>query len=221
MRGFLSKVGAAALVCFSFLAGVPSTQAGDSYSYLANPTGFAADTSNPLDGVGDTAGPLGLALDMFRNASDASSSAVQDRRAILEVYLPSLPGGLALAAATLEFEVYTYNSLQPVSIFLYGGDGLITPADYGRTDLLAFSGVIDDPTPYIDVTSEVQTILNSGSQWVGVLIGMTAEDQAFSIYNTGYGPIEPSLKIKVVPEPATLTLAGLLVLLTFARRRRS
>jgi hypothetical protein len=205
----------------SLVLGAASTaKGGDLFLYPANPTGLVADTSNPLDGIGDSAGPGTVTLGTLLNANDPTPT---DRRAALEVYLPTTPGGLPLAHALLEFEVHSYNSQHPVNIFLYGGDGLITPADYGRTANLVFSGALTDPLPEIDVTSALQGILNSGNPWVGVLIGATAEDQTFAIYNTGAGAgaTEPRLKLKVLPEPATLALVGILSLLVMTPRRRS
>ncbi len=187
--------------------------------YPGSPSGYASDTSNPLDGVGDAAGPKGLAIEMFFNGVDADPGAVGDRRGVFEVDLSSLVGQ-ELASALLEFEVYSSNTAHPVNIYLYGGDGLITAADYGRTANLVFSGVLDDPTPVFSLTPEVQAILDGGNPWVGVLIGMTVEDQTLAIYNTGYGATDPRFNIKVVPEPATLVLAGLISLFAVARRRR-
>lgn len=185
--------------------------------YNASATGFASDTSDPLDGVGDAAGTKANPIEMLLNASDADSGALVDRRAAFETDLTALLAQLPVSAA-IEFEVFTYNTEHPVSIYLYAGDGLITAADYGRTDELVFSGVLDDPTPAIDVTSQVRALLEGGNAWIGVLIGLTNEDQTLAIYNTGYGGTDPRLNTKV-PEPGMLALTGILALLAISRRR--
>jgi len=207
--GFLSVfVGAMAML---------AADRASAHIYIASATGHASDLSNPADGVGDAAGPAGDFINMILNQSDANPQAIMDRRGVFEIDGSTIRDHFT-NGAFLQFDVFGANSPFPVDIYLYAGDGVVGSDDYSRTENLAFSGILVDDTPLIDVTSEVDALLDGNQTWIGVLIAMTHEDQTLVIDNVDGHGIDPSITTKAVPEPSTLLLFGLLGL-GIARRR--
>lgn len=195
-----------------------SAEPASARTYVAAATGYASDQSNPRDGIGDIAGPTGNLIDMVLNGTDADPQAITDRRGVFEIDGATITDHLT-SGAFLQFDVFGSISADPINIFLYAGDGLVTSEDYGRTDHLAFSAVLANDTPFINVTTQVQEILAGGDTWIGVLVAMTHEDQTLSIDDVDGHGIDPSITTKGVPEPVTLTLLGALSLAAFGRRR--
>lgn len=173
--------------------------------YIASATGHASDTSSPLNGSGDTAAAGGDLLQMILNAQDANASAVVDRRGVFEIDGTTITDHLT-ERAFLQFDVVGANSPYLVNIFLFAGNGTVSPEDYSRSENLAFSGVLVDDNPFIDVTTQVEQIIDGGNTWIGVLIAMTHEDQTLAIDNVDGRGIDPSITTKGVPEPTTLAL---------------
>jgi len=204
------------VVCAGALT-VGMSQPASAGTYVASATGRVSDDSNPLDGIGDTASGVGDLIRLMQNANDTDPQMIVDRRGVFEIDATDV-GVHFTEHAFVQFDVFGSNSPFPVNIYLFSGDGVVSAADYGRTEHPVFSGVLVDDEPLIDVTPQLRQLLDEGSDWIGVLIAMSTEDQALVIDNIDGHGIEPSITTKTVPEPATLVLLAAFPLSVLLRR---
>ena len=159
-------------------------------------TGKAVDSSSPLDGVAELAGPAIVTIDLELNASDRDPLRIREERGIIEFDMTRFAGSW-LQSAVLELEV-SGPAPGEVRIFAYGGDGMVTRADYEETSDLAAVTVLSVGSESIDVTTSVQALLHAGQEVAGFLIALTSEDQRIFIHDAGFAP-EPRLFIEPRP----------------------
>lgn len=154
-------------------------------------TGKAIDSSEPLDGLAEFAGPTTSTIDLELNG--LAPGTLREDRGILEFDVSSFAGSV-LDSALLEFEVFGPVS-GTIDVFAYGGDGIIAIADFQETSVLAASTALTARSVSIDVKAPVQTLLDRGVSIAGFLIALTEEDQMLSLHNVGFPP-EPRLLLK-------------------------
>ena len=135
-------------------------------------------------------------------------------------------GGISLQSAFFDGLIQTNNSFdtgpRQIGVEIYGADGIIKTTDFSLSGVLA-EQIVHNPslastTPFhIDLTDEIQSLLNAGQTMIGVRL-TPLNDQAASVI---VGSDLPTLAISV-PEPSTVAViaAGLLPPL-LRRRRRS
>lgn len=140
-------------------------------------------------------------------------------RSAIEFDLQSLPSTSIVQSATLIIE-YNGASVGPENTLQfngYVGNGAIDLSDYEQINqigpLLNSFGPGDGTLFYkIAYGPFVQSILDVGDRFVGVMIQNTILNQTYLT--------NPRLAITYVPEPTTLALAGLALAATLFRRRR-
>jgi MYXO-CTERM domain-containing protein len=149
------------------------------------------------------------------------------RRAVLEFPTNAIPAGATILSATFSGRV-SLLSFPPdpqVQLHGYAGDGILQATDAtmpfnqvgvspGSPDL----GVVEIP---IDIAF-VQSLVGTGSH-VGLYTFGAVEGSQYSINSVEFAQLTsteaPALTIEYIPEPATLGLVGLGLLLGGRRRR--
>ena len=145
---------------------------------------------------------------------------------VLEFDLSSLAAGTIVVSATLE--LFTASSDQNPQftgqqlLRGYVGDGIITPADTGGSNLRFFSQsqVVGQPND-LDVTSFIQGLPEGSIAGFSLDGSFPTAGPPYEYYSSEAAnpDLHPRLILEVVPEPASLTLAGVgLIAMLLARR---
>ncbi len=173
---------------------------------------LAAKAENTGSGwvVTSSSGTFGVGISQFTSVQ---------RRGLLEYSLAGIPDTADVLSASLQINIYFYNNppLANVQLNGYIGDGNLSVADVtvplndiGRTGAISSLGT---RTVALDA-AYIESVLAAGHNWLGVMA-----HQLVASGSTGYtaGNGYPQLAIEYVPEPATLVL-GLLMILLLRRR---
>ena len=148
------------------------------------------------------------------------------QKPVLEFDLSSLAAGTIVVSATLE--LFTASSDQNPQftgqqlLRGYVGDGIITPADTGGSNLRFFSQsqVVGQPND-LDVTSFIQGLPEGSIAGFSLDGSFPTAGPPYEYYSSEAAnpDLHPRLILEVVPEPASLTLAGVgLIAMLLARR---
>lgn len=216
-----------------FLSNVPA----QAFIYVdVNKDGYIDDFTNsqavPPDGVPDRISDTNALLAGRGEFFDEFNAFNVDSRAIMTFDLSAYSGQTLTSAYLTGYGTRVDNkgSLDPITgqFYLYSGDGLVGLDDFNAAaDLVGNSSFQADPQGFnlapfqIDVTSGLQTFLNSGNSFaefrvqsasptVFINAGETDPSSGFSTDPRWGGP-KLALEFDsnpVVPEPSTLLLLG-------------
>jgi hypothetical protein len=148
------------------------------------------------------------------------NQSIEDRT-VIEFDLRGLSAGVAAAELDLELR-----NLGPVpgaiDVFTFAGTGTVTPDLFNAGTLFTSFGTdqVGLESVAVDVTAAVQAAVAAGDSFLGFRLSTTTSDRYF--LGPPYTPAGPALDVTAVPEPSSLTLAGLgaLGLLIYSWRRR-
>ena len=148
------------------------------------------------------------------------------QKPVLEFDLSSLATGTIVVSATLELFTATPDQNPQFAgqqiLRGYVGDGIITPADTGGSNLRFFSQsqVVGQPND-LDVTSFIQGLPEGSIAGFSLDGSFPTAGPPYEYYSSEAAnpDLHPRLILEVVPEPASLTLASVgLVAMLLARR---
>src|SRR5262249_3427879 len=138
--------------------------------------------------------------DVF-NQSDAVD------QTIIDFALSGIPQGTQISSATLSFFIQTQHngiSQQPLSVFMFSGESAIQATDWNKGTLFAIFGDTYGLQSW-DLTSAVQSAINSGTSFLDLRIA-TTDPQSVTIIDPSWQSPRLSLNIVAVPEPETAKL---------------
>ncbi len=176
----------------AFVAG--STRATD-----ITPSVRASIHDTPIDGLGDAFNPIP------HTGLISLSSPQTESRAIQEFNVSTFTG-LLIQSATISGKVSVNNSVdvgvRSFDFFLYVANGNPELTDFQIAATFVGSGSYHPPTPpdftySFDVTSVVQTMMNSGAQWIGLRVVCTTDPNAPNILDDATSKIAITLPVIV------------------------
>jgi len=151
-----------------------------------------------------------------------------DVRSGLEFNISGIPQGSIITSATFSFYATSgyHNSDENPGPFLgrsvsgYTGDGQITLSDFNNLSIVANS-----MTEAFDVTSFVQSLVDAGNGYVGLIVGENSLGYGRELYSLDHaepGGLPPALVIQyTVPEASSFALFSFAGVTALLRRKRS
>lgn len=186
-----------------------------------------ADMNGTFDTLATRTGPYFLLRNSLMHVGFSSLEA-GDVRPGLEFNISGIPQGAMITSAI--FSIYTtgsyYNPDDPPGPYLgrsisgYAGDGQITLSDFNNLSVVANSMDFE-----FDVTSLVQSLVNAGEDYAGLVVGQNSFGYAMDLLSRDDaepGGHPPTLVIQyTVPEASSFALVSLAGVSCLLRRRRA